>query len=181
MARRAEAGWAGLALSVCAAMICLALSALWTNYTAATTAQTQLVQVVATGLGAGAVTGVTAGGGYATEPYGGQGDPTLTLTGVVQMAAQVAQNAAPGSTVQVGSTGYQWQLSAAQAQADDVAGALTVANIGETTQAPWGLTATVTIPEVWTIWGWTAWHETYTTQLTVPLAGQTGPNQMQTY
>jgi len=179
--RAGSQGIAQVVLALWSMVVLVLLMEGWTAWQQIATAKTQLAHVVAQSVATGVVTGVPANGGYETEPWQAAGPPQVSLAGVVSRAAAFAAGAIPGSTVAVAADGWQWTLPAATARSWDVTGRITVSDVTLAAQTPYRVSATVSAPVAVPLWGFTTITATMTEQVTVPLAGQTGPAQFVSY
>ena len=179
--RASEGGVAQTILSLGLFLLMLALWGSWTGYTRVEQTRTTIEQVVGTGLSAGLVTPVTAGGGYMTEPFGASGPPQVQISGVVQYAAQAAVDTVPQSQATTTATGYTWSLSAADQPRWDLAGPVVVSQVAVSAQSPYALTATVTAPLRVSLWGVALIPATLRLAVAIPIAGQQAPAQFRSY
>lgn len=181
---RRRAGTQGVAQTLLTLGLFLVLLALWGTWASYSRVEQTRATVAATlthGLTLGLVVPVDQGGGYESTPYGGGGVPQVSVPGVVQAAATLAQETVPHSQVVVGSTGLTWSLSSTDARRWDLAGPITVSRVMLTPDAPYALTAQVSAPMRVNLWGVLAIPVTLHEDLSVPVAGQQGPSQFQSY
>lgn len=147
--------------------------AAWDGYSQLANTRTTLLTTIRSSISTAVITPAPQGG-YVTEGLAGS-SLELNLGDLVHAAADSAQQSIPHSKVQVGSTGFTWTLSQAQATPRDVGGTISVGPIMQSNTNGYHLQANVSVPVVVPLFGMPAWHTTMKATVYVPLGGQTAP------
>lgn len=179
--RRGNEGFAQVLLSLGVFILLLALFGSWMGYRRVEDTKSTISHVVTQGLATGIVTPVSHGGGYENEAYGGTGVPQENLSGVVNVAAQIAQETIPASQAGPAGTGFTWTLSPTDQRRWDLSGPITVSQVALSSSAPYDVTAQITAPLQISLWGVAVLPAHLHLAITVPIVGQQANQQFQSY